>query len=67
MPPQLSQLFRAMNPGIQDLANKGLCTECKQPINKTDFKTDKEKKEFEISGWCAHCQEIIFKTPKEEE
>jgi hypothetical protein len=55
-----------MNPGIQDLANKGLCTECKQPINKTDFKTDKEKKEFEISGWCAHCQEIIFKTPKEE-
>jgi|GEM_PF-5117218 len=60
MTPTLNPLFRAMNPGTQDLADNRKCTNCKRDVDHSRFENDKERKEYEISGFCKDCQDEIF-------
>lgn len=42
------------------LVHEGLCPCCKKKIEMTDFKDDLSRKEFQISGMCASCQDSFF-------
>ena len=43
-----------------DLVEQGRCPICKEKINKDEFKDDKSRKEFGISGLCQSCQDNTF-------
>lgn len=40
---------------------RGCCPFCKQPINQSDFRDDKSRREHKISGLCQSCQDEMFK------
>jgi phage pi2 protein 07 len=44
-----------------DRAEKSLCPLCSEPVKMEDFKDEKSRKEFGISGMCQKCQDQIFK------
>jgi len=39
---------------------QGICPFCDTIINLDDFKDDKSRKEFKISGICQNCQDLVF-------
>jgi hypothetical protein len=39
----------------------GLCPLCDKKINLDEFRDDISRKEFDISGMCAACQQEVFK------
>ena len=43
-----------------DLVEQGRCPICKEKINKDEFRDDKSRKEFGISGLCQSCQDNTF-------
>lgn len=47
------------------LIDEGKCPWCKRKIDMNEFKTPKNRKEFEISGLCQECQEGFFKEGSE--
>lgn len=42
------------------LREQGLCPECKEAVDETDFCSDLDIEEFRISGLCQDCQDEIF-------
>lgn len=36
------------------------CPFCKKTINEKDFRNEKSKREFQISGLCMSCQDSVF-------
>jgi hypothetical protein len=44
-----------------DLIKKGMCPFCKRQVNIIQFKNEKSKREFKISGLCQGCQDETFK------
>jgi hypothetical protein len=39
----------------------GICPLCDKKINLDEFRDDISRKEFDISGMCAACQQEVFK------
>ena len=45
---------------VNDVENN-ICPFCKEPIDISDFKDELSIKEYEISGLCQKCQDLIYK------
>jgi hypothetical protein len=43
-----------------DCIEHGFCPVCRQPVS-NDFRDEKSKREFEISGQCQKCQDKFFR------
>jgi len=48
-------------PKMLERINKGLCTECEQPMKEEDYKDELSKREYSISGMCQKCPDSFFK------
>lgn len=42
------------------LVNECKCPFCEKPINMSDFRTELDKREYQISGLCQSCQDEMF-------
>ena len=63
-PKEIADNFRKKPAGIMmpmaaNLIEEGICPICRDEIG--DFKDDKSRKEYEISGMCQNCQDKIFR------
>jgi hypothetical protein len=43
-----------------DAVEHGCCPFCKQPVSIDEFRDEKSKKEYQISGMCQRCQDGLF-------
>jgi RNase P subunit RPR2 len=44
------------------LVERGLCPWCEKPIHpEKDFRDEKSREEYRISGLCQTCQDEVFK------
>lgn len=59
--PDLNKPFFDIYPEKRDLVIQSLCIDCKKKINEKDFKNEKSKIEYSISGLCQKCQDSVFK------
>lgn len=46
------------------LKDSGKCPTCGTPVTRDDLVDDLSKKEFDISGMCQKCQNLVFGKPK---
>ena len=46
--------------GFDKRLNAGLCPLCGGVVNPEEFKSDIERKEYQITGICALCQNQVF-------
>jgi hypothetical protein len=44
-----------------ELVHEGKCPFCEKEIKLKDFRDEKSKREYGISGMCQKCQDRIFK------
>jgi hypothetical protein len=55
------QLMRSLGFGKEvDLMENHQCPMCETSVNQADFKDELSRKEYEVSGLCASCQDAIF-------
>lgn len=58
----MNNLARSMFPDKAELYDKGLCTDCKYRVQIAEFKDEKSRKEYHLSGMCQKCQDKFFTT-----
>jgi len=46
---------------------QGICVTCGKKIDMEDFRDEKSRKEYEITGMCQECQDEVFDYFDEEE
>lgn len=49
---------------LDEAQQEGACIRCRSPqVNPADFRDDASHREFQISGFCQHCQDQVFGDP----
>lgn len=59
--PVLEQMLEKVFPEEREQVKEGKCPFCGKEIDpNTEFRDEKSRKEFDISGMCQKCQDEIF-------
>ena len=53
--PDLNKPFFSMRPDIREQIRRGMCAVCNSPVKRADFSTDRQIREYSISGMCGKC------------
>jgi hypothetical protein len=58
--PNLNKRVFKLYPEKLKLVQRGNCVICKKKIKEKDFRDEKSRKEYSISGICQACQDTLF-------
>lgn len=56
--PEIRNLIESVFPGTKQAIDNKACPRCHVEIG--EFKNDKSRREYLISGWCQFCQDKFF-------